>query len=248
MGQMPLRVLLILLLIIPTPHLFPQSSASNSNSQDLASDQIFRPPMADQTEPASRIRYGGKYLDFGLALPLAFYTSEGKNSAWQVGFLGGSAAGFGSERTSLHLGAAVFHAGALISARISSRSAAFSLSITAAKWRNGLLPTMRPITSESTGGRAFWCERIPASDDGHFRPGRNGSLLHFQVTAGASTLRMTFRRAERWRGVQTSASSRAFSGPRGRASRWRAWRRGFTADRNPLANFSSAVSASWAHN
>src|SRR5579875_1591946 len=108
MGQTPLRFLLILLLIIPTPHLFSQSQTSNHNSQDLTSDQIFRPPMADQSEPASRIRYGGKYLDFGLALPLAFYTSEGRHSTWQVGFLGGIAAGFGSVRASLYLRAADF--------------------------------------------------------------------------------------------------------------------------------------------
>lgn len=125
MGQTPLRFLLILLLIIPTPHLFSQSQTSNHNSQDLTSDQIFRPPMADQSEPASRIRYGGKYLDFGLALPLAFYTSEGGHSTWQVGFLGGIAAGFGSVRASLYLRAADFHAGIPISYRKGNWSTRF---------------------------------------------------------------------------------------------------------------------------
>lgn len=67
--------------------------------------------MADPFEPASLIRYGGSNLDFGLALPLAVYTSESKTSAWQVGFLGGIAARFGSERTTLYLESADFHAG-----------------------------------------------------------------------------------------------------------------------------------------
>jgi hypothetical protein len=88
-----------------------QQAAGSSSGSDLASDQIFRPPMADPFEPASRIRFGGRNLDFGLALPLAVYTSEGKTSDWQVGFLGGIVARFGSERTTLYLKSADFHAG-----------------------------------------------------------------------------------------------------------------------------------------
>lgn len=80
-------------------------------------DSVFLPPMADQSEPASRIRYGGKNIDFGLALPLAVYTSESAHSAWQIGFLGGITAGFGSQRTTLYLRAADFHAGIPISFR-----------------------------------------------------------------------------------------------------------------------------------
>lgn len=91
--------------------LLAQQAASNSGSADLTSDQIFRPPMADPFEPASLIRYGGSNLDFGLALPLAVYTSESKTSDWQIGFLGGIAARFGSERTTLYLQSADFHAG-----------------------------------------------------------------------------------------------------------------------------------------
>lgn len=95
-----------------------QQTAGQSNMPvDFTTDQVFRPPMADPSEPASRIRYGGKYLDFGLALPLEVYTSEGKNSAWQIGFLGGITAGFGSLRTTLYLRAADFHAGIPVSFR-----------------------------------------------------------------------------------------------------------------------------------
>ncbi|MGH9407064.1 MAG: DUF1207 domain-containing protein [Terriglobia bacterium] len=85
--------------------------AQSAPSPDLTSDQIFRPPMADPFEAASRIRFGGISLDFGLALPLAVYTSESKSFDWQLGFLGGITARFGSERTTLYLKAADFHAG-----------------------------------------------------------------------------------------------------------------------------------------
>lgn len=91
--------------------LLAQQPANNSANADLTSDQIFRSPMADPFEPASRIRYGGGNLDFGLALPLAVYTSESKTSDWQVGFLGGIVARFGSERTTLYLKSGDFHAG-----------------------------------------------------------------------------------------------------------------------------------------
>ncbi|MGH9469191.1 MAG: DUF1207 domain-containing protein [Terriglobia bacterium] len=95
-------------------------AAQQSVSQPAASfdaDLVFRPPMADQSEPTSRIRYGGKYLDFGLALPLTVYTSESTTSSWAVGFLGGIAAGFGSQRTTLYLRAADFQAGIPIAFR-----------------------------------------------------------------------------------------------------------------------------------
>lgn len=93
----------------------PATAANKPNS--TAYDEIFRPPMADQSEPADRIRYGDSEIDFGLALPLAVYTSEGQNSGWQVGFLAGIVAGFGSERTTLYLKSADFHAGIPISFR-----------------------------------------------------------------------------------------------------------------------------------
>jgi hypothetical protein len=83
----------------------------NSAVPDLWSDQIFRPPMADPFEPASLIRYGGNSLDFGLALPLSVYTSESQGFDWQIGFLGGIVARFGSERTTLYLKSGDFHAG-----------------------------------------------------------------------------------------------------------------------------------------
>src|SRR5579875_2466194 len=107
---------------------------------------------------------------------------------------------------------------------------------------------MRLITSESMAGRAFSCEHIPASDDGRFRLGRNGSPFLSRVVAGASILPMTSRRAARLAGERTSVSNQAFNGRHGRVSQWLVWRRGFTVDRYPLANFSSVVSASWAHN
>lgn len=102
---------LALLLAAARLPLLGQQPTGGSGSADLSSDQIFRPPMADPFEPASLIRYGGSNLDFGLALPLAVYTSESKTSDWQVGFLGGIAARFGSERTTLYLESADFHAG-----------------------------------------------------------------------------------------------------------------------------------------
>lgn len=113
--------LLILILGIATFNLpvYAQQSAgvSSSKSADLASDQIFRPPLADPFEPASLVRYAGSNLDFGLALPFAVYTSESTSSAWQIGFLGGISARFGSERTTLYLKAADFHAGIPVSFR-----------------------------------------------------------------------------------------------------------------------------------
>lgn len=87
------------------------AAAQTSSAIDLSTSQIFRAPMADPFEPASRVRFGGGNLDFGLALPLAVYTSESATSAWQVGFLGGITARFGSERTTLYLKSADFHAG-----------------------------------------------------------------------------------------------------------------------------------------
>lgn len=94
-----------------------QQSAGNTTAPGFTSDEIFRPPMADPFEPSSRVRYGGSNLDFGLALPLAVYTSESASSAWQIGFLGGITARFGSERTTLYLKAADFHAGIPVSFR-----------------------------------------------------------------------------------------------------------------------------------
>ncbi|MGH9444680.1 MAG: DUF1207 domain-containing protein [Terriglobia bacterium] len=94
-----------------------QPATSPDASPDLTSTQIFLPPMADPYEPASLIRYGGSSLDFGLSLPLAVYTGESKSFDWQIGFLGGIVARFGSERTTLYLKAADFHAGIPISFR-----------------------------------------------------------------------------------------------------------------------------------
>lgn len=99
----------------------PQPSSASS----ITDGELFLPPMADQSEPADRIRYGGSEIDFGLALPLAVYTSEGRNSGWQIGFLGGIVAGFGSERTTLFLKSADFHAGIPISFRKGKWSARF---------------------------------------------------------------------------------------------------------------------------
>lgn len=93
------------------------AAAQSGTATDYSGDQIFRSPMADPFEPASRIRFGGGNLDFGLALPLAVYTSESATSAWQVGFLGGITARFGSERTTLYLKSADFHAGIPLSFR-----------------------------------------------------------------------------------------------------------------------------------
>ncbi len=94
----------------------PADDESNVNSSSDV-EEIFRPPMADQTEPANRVRYGGKEIDFGMALPFPVYTSESSGSSWQVGFLGGIVAGFGSARTTLLLKAADFHAGIPVSYR-----------------------------------------------------------------------------------------------------------------------------------
>jgi hypothetical protein len=88
-----------------------ESNNAASSSAGFTSDQIFRPPMADPFEPASLVRYGGSSLDFGLALPFPVYTSESQGFDWQIGFLGGVVARFGSERTTLYLKCADFHAG-----------------------------------------------------------------------------------------------------------------------------------------
>ncbi len=93
------------------------SSSTSSLSGNLTAGQFFLPPMADQTEPADRVRYGGGQIDFGLALPLTVYTSLGQRSGWQIGFLGGIVAGFGSLRTTLYLKSADFHAGIPVSFR-----------------------------------------------------------------------------------------------------------------------------------
>ncbi|MGH9375219.1 MAG: DUF1207 domain-containing protein [Terriglobia bacterium] len=102
-----------------------QTGPAASSSASIVDDELFVPPMADQSEPADRIRYGGSEIDFGLALPLTVYTSEGQDSGWQIGFLGGIVAGFGSERTTLYLKSADFHAGIPISFRKGKWSARF---------------------------------------------------------------------------------------------------------------------------
>lgn len=109
----PIRKSLGLLALFAILINFPAYAQQGANSTvpDLWSDQIFRPPMADPFEPASLIRYGGASLDFGLALPLPVYTSESQGFDWQIGFLGGIVARFGSERTTLYLKSADFHAG-----------------------------------------------------------------------------------------------------------------------------------------
>ncbi|MGH9432387.1 MAG: DUF1207 domain-containing protein [Terriglobia bacterium] len=90
-----------------------QDEAAQSTDKDNFPDahEIFRPPLADQTEPGDRVRYGGSELGFGLALPLQVYTSESVSSSWQIGFLGGISAGFASSKTTLLLKAVDFHAG-----------------------------------------------------------------------------------------------------------------------------------------
>jgi Protein of unknown function (DUF1207) len=106
-----LGLLALAVALITTQVSAQQPNNSPNSGIDLASDQIFRPPMADPFEPASLVRYGGSSLDFGLALPFLVYTSESQGSDWQIGFLGGIVARFGSERTTLYLKAADFHAG-----------------------------------------------------------------------------------------------------------------------------------------
>src|SRR5487761_40738 len=71
-----------------------QTSQDSGRGNFPPTQEIFNPPMADQTEPADRVRYGGSELDFGLTLPLEVYTSLGSSSSWQIGFIGGIAAGF----------------------------------------------------------------------------------------------------------------------------------------------------------
>ena len=51
--------------------------------------------MASATEPASGLRFSDNaHLDFGLTLPFALYTAEGKSSTWQVGVQPGIMARF----------------------------------------------------------------------------------------------------------------------------------------------------------
>jgi Protein of unknown function (DUF1207) len=107
----------LVVLVISTSALTQQSNSSPNSGLGLTSDQIFRPPLADPFEPASLVRYGGTSLDFGLALPFPVYTSESQGFDWQVGFLGGIVARFGSERTTLYLKSADFHAGIPLSFR-----------------------------------------------------------------------------------------------------------------------------------
>lgn len=117
--SLALAAMLALYAIEPHARLDAQqpTTAQSDSGIDFSSSQIFRPPMADPFEPASRVRFGGGNLDFGLALPLAVYTSESATSAWQIGFLGGITARFGSERTTLYLKSADFHAGIPVSFR-----------------------------------------------------------------------------------------------------------------------------------
>ncbi len=100
--------LVVLVRVAPAQEAPTQASGADNYP---TGQEIFRPPMADQTRPGDHVRYGGSQLDFGLALPLAVYTSEGPTSSWQIGFLGGITAGFASAQTVLRLKAADFHAG-----------------------------------------------------------------------------------------------------------------------------------------
>jgi hypothetical protein len=102
----------VLVILVMTGSACAQQPGNNAKSNGtLTSDQIFSPPIADPFEPASLIRYGGSNLDFGLAFPFPVYTSESERSDWQVGFLGGIVAEFGSEHATLYLKSADFHAG-----------------------------------------------------------------------------------------------------------------------------------------
>ena len=112
-GSVASLWLLVLTSLVCTRAAVAQSQPEQDSGKDNFpnAQEIFRPPMADQTEPEDRVRHGGSEIDFGLALPLQVYTSESASSSWQVGFLGGIVAGFASSQTILQLKAADFHAG-----------------------------------------------------------------------------------------------------------------------------------------
>jgi hypothetical protein len=91
MSRLRLSGLAILAMVALTPGLYAQTDEKTpAKSPDPAdaeeAKEVFRAPMASATEPTSGLRFSGNtQIDFGLTLPFALYTDEGKSSTWQVG-------------------------------------------------------------------------------------------------------------------------------------------------------------------
>ncbi len=72
----------------------------------------FISPIASPSEPGNLLRFpGDSQMDFGLALPLWMYGSDGKNSSWEVGLRPGIFSRFLITNSQLALRAADFRLG-----------------------------------------------------------------------------------------------------------------------------------------
>ena len=80
--------ILVIVALMPGLHAQTDEKASGKSPEPAEEEEkeVFRAPLASATEPASVFRFSGNaQIDFGLTLPFALYTDEGKSSTWQVG-------------------------------------------------------------------------------------------------------------------------------------------------------------------
>lgn len=91
MRRLRLSGLAILVIVALMPGLHAQTDEKASGKSPEPADEeetkeVFRAPLASASEPASVFRFSGNaQIDFGLTLPFALYTAEGKSSTWQIG-------------------------------------------------------------------------------------------------------------------------------------------------------------------
>lgn len=154
-------------------------------------DDIFQPPLASPSEPASLIRYAGdSNMDFGMALPLAIYPFEEK-AAWRLELRPGFLSRF--EKTG---------------SRFGLKSADFRIGVASA-WQNGNW-SVRAEVFHISSHRGADIESPPAADQFTysreaaqflFGYGRKGN---WRIYAGPSLLIRTHPDAGRWT-LQTGA-------------------------------------------
>ena len=91
-------VMLVVVALLPGLNAQTDEKASGKSPEPAAPEEVkevFRAPLASATEPANVFRYSGNaQIDFGLTLPFALYTDEGKSTTWQVGVQPGIMARF----------------------------------------------------------------------------------------------------------------------------------------------------------
>lgn len=178
-------VMLVLALVMSSSPLSAQSANSRQPDDSLQAGEVFAPLLASPTEPASLLRYpGDSEMDFGLAVPFALYTAEGKNSSWQVGLWPGIAARFQKRATQLELEAADFRLGVPVAYKKGTWAARVELFHVSSHRGEDFAPGMPPAFSYSR-------EAVQALV-AYGRPD------HWRVYAGPTMLLRTHPAVGRW--------------------------------------------------